>query len=322
MIGRAGMIWIAGLIALIALGVLAGCASGAGRAGAIAEAYPPTGDFIEVDGVRLHHEITGPQDGAPVLVLHGASGNLHEPKLALAERFSDHRVIWLDRPGLGWSERPAGGGAWTPQREATLIAQLLEALGVEQTFVVGHSWGAAITMRLLMDHPERARGAVLIAPAIRANVGDAAFYNTVTGWPVVGTVLTRAIVPVIGPDGLRDGVQSAFSPAEPPRDYVERAHLPLILRPGPWRSNAADMARVNTSLEAQEERYGEINQPVIIVAAPDDAVVLTDRHAVPVAETLPHGELRLIEGEGHNPHHGHSRIIAQALDDVIDRAGR
>ena len=322
MTGRAGVVWILAAAGALALMVLAGCASVAGRSAAIEEAYPPTGRFIEVEGARLHYEITGPDSAPAVLVLHGASSNLHDPKLALDEAFSDYRAIWLDRPGLGWSERPRDGGSWTPEREAALINAFLEELRQDRVFVVGHSWGAAITLRVLMDHPGRAAGAVLIAPAVRANVGEAAFYNRLTGWPVVGTILTRAVVPAIGPGGLREGATSAFQPAEPPENYVENAFLPLILRPGPWRNNAADMARVNTSLEAQEGRYDQIAQPVIIVASRGDTVVLTDRHAVPVAETVQNGELRLIEGEGHNPHHGHPDMIAAALADVIARAGR
>ncbi|MCR9129784.1 MAG: alpha/beta hydrolase [Alphaproteobacteria bacterium] len=322
MIGRPAMLWILAALGALSLVVVAGCASGAGRSSAIEDAYPPTGRFIEVSGTRLHYEITGPEDAPAVLVLHGASGNLHEPKLALADVFSGYRAIWLDRPGLGWSERPQGGGAWTPEREAALIDAFLAGLGQDEVYVVGHSWGGAIALRLLMDQPDRAVGAVLIAPAARANVGDAAFYNTVTGWPVIGTIMTRAIVPAVGPGSLGSGSTSAFAPVEPPENYVERTRLPLILRPGPWRNNAADMARVNTSLEEQQGRYGEIAQPIIIVAAPGDTVLLTDRHSGPLVETVQNGELRLIEGEGHNPHHGHPGAIAQALADVIERAGR
>lgn len=312
--------WIlAAALAAPLLVLLAGCASGANTAAAIAARFPPDGAFVEVDGVRLHHAITGPENAPTLLVLHGASGNLHEPRSALADDLVDWRVIWLDRPGLGWSERPAGGGDWTPEREAALIAAFLDALGVERATLVGHSWGAAITLRLIMDHPERTAGAVLIGPAIRAHVGDAAFYNELTTWPLVGAVITRAVVPAIGPDRLEEGVASAFEPEPVPDDYVARARLPLILRPSPWRRNAADMARVNDSLAAQEDRYAEIAQPVILIAGPGDTVVRTDRHAVPVAETLPRGELRLIDGAGHNLHHWHGAEIARAVADVRAR---
>lgn len=308
-------------VAVLALVVLGACASGAGKSGEIAERFPPEGDFVTVDGVRLHHKITGPDAAPPVLVLHGASTNLEEPLLALSDDLSGYRVAWLDRPGLGWSERPSGGGDWTPAREAALIAAFLTQVGMEDATIIGHSWGAAITLRLMMDHPERTRGAVLLAPAIRANVGDAAFYNELTTWPVIGALVTRAVVPLVGPGSLEDGVKSAFDPEPVPENYVEQSEIPLILRPGPWRHNAADMARVNESLEAQEDRYGEIEQPVILVAGPDDNVVLTSRHAEPVAETLPRGELRLIAGAGHNLHHWHGGAVRDAVSDVIARAG-
>lgn len=304
--------WIAAGLSALGLG---GCAT-EGRSPT--ERFPPDGAFVQVDGVRLHHHQTGPQSAPVVLVLHGASGNLHEPKLALSDALSDYRVIWLDRPGLGWSERP--GGAWNPEREAALIAGFLDELEIERASVIGHSWGAAITMRLMMDHPERTQGAVLVAPALRAWVGEAAFYNRATGWPVVGTLITRAVVPTVGRNSLSDGAASAFHPEPMPDGYVEATRLPLLLRADVWRANAADMARVNPHLAAQETRYGEIDQPVILIAGPDDTVLLTHRHAEPVAETLPRGELRLIDGAGHNPHHAHADQIAAALADVLARA--
>ena len=278
-------LWLIGL-ALVALTILAGCASGTASSRSIERDHPPSGSFVTVNGVDLHYDLTGPEHAPAVLVLHGASGNLHEPKLALADVFSNYRVLWLDRPGLGWSGRPTGGGDWTPEREAALIADLLTALDIDQASLVGHSWGAAIAMRLMMDHPQRTRGGVLIAPALRAHVGDAALYNHLTGWPVIGALLTRIVVPAVGPGALKSGSESAFHPVAPPQDYVEAVRLRLILRPNAWRANAADMARVNTSLEEQETRYHEITQPVIILASQGDTVVYTNRHSVPVAEVL------------------------------------
>ena len=317
---RLSMTYVLAAAAIVAALIVAGCASGNTSTQSIAERYPPTGDFIEVNGTQLHYELTGPDNAPTVLVLHGASGNLHEPKLALNEVLADYRVLWIDRPGLGWSERP-NNGTWHPGREAALITDMMTALDIEDAHVIGHSWGGAIAARLMMDHPDRIEGGVLIAPALRAHVGDAAFYNHLTGWPVVGTIMTRIVVPNVGPGSLESGSVSAFAPVEPPEGYVEDVRLPLILQPGPWRNNAHDMARVNISLEEQEVRYHEIAQPVIIVAAEADTVVFTDRHSAPFVETVQNGELRLIEGEGHNPHHAHAEDVARALADVIARAG-
>jgi len=302
--------YLARLIALIILPVLTACS--------LSESTmtpSPDSQFISVDGVRLHHVITGPETAPVILVLHGASANLFEPHMALETALADYRVIWLDRPGLGWSERPSG--AWTPEREADLIAAFLTQMQIDRATLIGHSWGAAISLRLMMDHPDRTQGAVLVGPALRAWVGDAALYNKLTGWPVLGPLITHVIAPWIGPNQMVQGVASAFSPEPVPEDYIETTRLNRLFAPSVWRANASDMARVNHALADQEERYGDIGQPVILIAGPGDTVVRTSRHAEPVAEALPRGELRLIEGAGHNPHHAHADAVAQALADVL-----
>lgn len=278
----------------------------------------PIGQFIEIGGTRLHYLVTGPQSAPPVLVLHGASANLREPLTGLGAVLSDERVIWLDRPGLGHSDRPSG--QWNPQREAALIAQFLDAIDAGPVIVTGHSWGGAISLRLAMDHRDAVSGIVLIAPAIRANVGDAALYNRATHWPVIGPVITRVVVPTYGRAQLDSAAASAFSPEPVPENYVDDTALALLLNASVWQANAADMANVNTHLEAQEGRYGEITQPAILIAGSEDSVVATRRHSVPVAETMPNAELIVIEGAGHAPHFAHAGRVAEAIRTVRTRA--
>jgi pimeloyl-ACP methyl ester carboxylesterase len=297
--------------------ILTACAGGRAMS-ASDDPLLPIGQFIEIDGTRLHYHVTGPADAAPVLVLHGASANLREPLMGLGEALGGERVIWLDRPGLGHSQRPSG--RWNPQAEAALIAQFLGALDTGPVIVTGHSWGGAISLRLAMDHPETVSGIVLIAPAIRANVGDAALYNRATHWPLIGPVITRLIVPTYGRAQLESGAASAFAPEPVPEGYVEQTALALLLTASVWKANAADMANVNAHLEAQEERYGEITQPAILIAGTEDSVVATRRHSLPVAQTMPNAELVLIEDAGHNPHFAHADRVAQAIGTVRGRA--
>jgi len=301
---------------LLLLAVLiAGLAAGQARASAIAREFAPEGRFVTVDGVRLHYRTTGPESGPPVLFLHGASSNLNEPLTAFEGETGGLRAIYLDRPGLGWSERPDVW--WNPQREAFLIRRFLEELDIEAASVVGHSYGATIALRLAMDHPERVNGLVLIAPAIRAWVGEAAFYNKATHWPVLGTLVTRIVVPTIGRARLKDGVEDAFDPEPVPEHYIEDTHLPLILRASNWKANAHDMANVNAHLAAQEDRYGEIEAPAVLIAGRQHSVVAPARHAVPVANPMANAELELIDRAGHNLHHHHTRRVVEAIRTVI-----
>lgn len=302
-----------GLAGLTAAGFTAGHLKSRG----FADKHPPRAEFIEVDGVRLHYRATGPAGAPPVLVLHGAASNLEEPHLALGETFTRERVIWLDRPGLGWSDRPKG--PWSPQAEAGLIAAFLDTLHIPSAVVIGHSWGGAIAMRLAMDHPGQVDGLVLVAPALSAWIGRAAWFNAASFWPVLGPAITRLAVPLTGEAQLKSGARAAFHPEPVPEDYVARSGLPLLLRRGNWLANATDMRDVNKHLEVQEKRYAEIDKPAIFLGGKGDTVLWTHRHAGIVSRRMPKGELRLIKGAGHNLHHHHPMQVLDAVRDVRER---
>lgn len=309
------------LIALIALaGLLLGALGGWLVSHRIAKAHPPAGEFVEIDGTRLHFRRSGDPSRPAVLVLHGAASNLEEPRLALGESFVGENVIWLDRPGLGWSERPKSK-RWSPADEAALIVKVLDRLEISGAVVIGHSWGGAIAMRLAMDHPERVTGLVLIAPALSAWIGEAAWFNAASGWPLIGPLMTRVIIPLAGHGQLAAGARSAFLPEAVPEGYVAASHLPLILRPGNWIANARDMMQVNTHLELQEDRYQDVTLPAVFLAGKADTVVWTHRHSGQVSARMPHAELRLISGAGHNLHHHHPQAVLEAVLAVRERAG-
>jgi pimeloyl-ACP methyl ester carboxylesterase len=273
------------------------------------------GHFIEVDGVRLHYRVTGDENKPAILVLHGAASNLEEPHQALNETFADEHVIWLDRPGLGWSERP-NDGRWSPEREAQLIARFLDIREIGRVTVIGHSWGAAIAMRLAIDHSERVTGLVLIAPALSAWIGEAAWFNAVSFWPVLGPILTRLIVPLTGKQSLVSGAISAFHPEAVPEDYLRSTDLPLLLRTKNWLANAADMRDVNHHLESQERRYEGVEHATVFIAGKADTVVWTHRHSGIVSRRMKNAELWMIPGAGHNPHHHHQTTILRAVEQV------
>src|SRR5215217_4842867 len=130
--------------------------------------YPPAGRFVEVAGGRLHVVEMAPQGREPeatVLLLHGASGSSGDPILALGERLARRfRVIAVDRPGSGWSDRIGGAEAASPAMQARVIREALAKLGVEHAIVVGHSWAGALALNLALDRPDLVSGLALLAP--------------------------------------------------------------------------------------------------------------------------------------------------------------
>src|SRR5579872_7087044 len=99
----------------------------------IARAHPPRGGFVAAGGAPQHLLDFGEASDAAapsIVVLHGASANLNDMRLALSSHFiSGRRVIFIDRPGQGYSARRADGGA-TPADQAAVLREIFDQLGI------------------------------------------------------------------------------------------------------------------------------------------------------------------------------------------------
>lgn len=270
---------------------------------------PPAGHFIEIDNARIRYVEEG--SGPAVLVLHGASSNAEDMRLAFAGHLEGFRAVYVDRPGLGWSERP--DGRWTPEREAALLAELSRRLELDRPVVVGHSWGGAITMRMAIDHGAALSGIVLIGAPLHSGVGDAAWYNRASRLFGIGPVITRIIIPLVGPRRIDDGLAETFHPQPVPDGYAGAVQTGRLFRAGVFKANAEDMAQVNDHLARQEGLYSGVTVPAVLLAGHADRVVFTDRHSIPVAAMMPDAELIVREDWGHMLHHTAPDVVADAV---------
>ena len=104
-------------------------------------------------------------EGPPVLAVHGLGGTKGSflPTLAaLADRF---RVIALDLPGFGDSDKPVGA-AYDPRFFARTVVDLLDALELERADLAGNSLGGRVALEVGLRHPERVRRLVGLAPSL------------------------------------------------------------------------------------------------------------------------------------------------------------
>lgn len=124
-----------------------------------------TSTFVETPRLRQHLLACGPADGAPILFLHGnfsAATFWEELMLALAAH--GFRCYAPDLRGYGWSEDKLIDATRGYRDWADDVLELLDALGVARTHVVGWSMSGGIVYRLIADHPERLITATLQAP--------------------------------------------------------------------------------------------------------------------------------------------------------------
>lgn len=110
--------------------------------------------WVDARGVRFHVTEAGPQDGFPVLCLHGWPQHHMVWKALLADPPGGLRIIAPDLPGYGWSG-PAPH-RWAKEDVATDVLALMDAIGLTgHVGLVGHDWGGWIGHLLCLRAPER-----------------------------------------------------------------------------------------------------------------------------------------------------------------------
>lgn len=116
-----------------------------------------------VEGVRLHYLTCG--DGEPLLLLHdrGDCAALFAPIFAALAR--QRRVLALDLPGWGLSDKPLFTGHSAEEALALWVAAVfgfLEALGLPAVDLLGHGMGGFVALGMALAHPERVRNLALV----------------------------------------------------------------------------------------------------------------------------------------------------------------
>jgi pimeloyl-ACP methyl ester carboxylesterase len=103
--------------------------------------------------------------GDPVLCIHGLGGTKASFMPTVAALAPRRRVIAMDLPGFGDSDKPLTGrynAAWF----ADAVVGLLDELGPDRAHVIGNSMGGRVAIELGLTAPERVGGLVMLSPAM------------------------------------------------------------------------------------------------------------------------------------------------------------
>jgi len=114
-------------------------------------------------GVQIHYKDTGPKDAPVVLMLHGFGSSLQTWDYWAAKLETQYRVIRPDLPGFGLSG-PRADRDYSEEADVVVLRQFLDALGIKQLAVIGHSMGGKMAWTLAAAEPERVTKLVLMAP--------------------------------------------------------------------------------------------------------------------------------------------------------------
>lgn len=278
--------------------------------------FPATGNLMNVNGAAVHMVHSGAK-GTPILLIHGAGANAREFELSLTPRLhGNHRVLMADRPGHGYSDRLKDSHRLHVQA-AQMAGALEETLSLgEKAVIVGHSFGAPVSLRLALDRPDLVKSVVLLAPVSHDwGPGKVDWFNKYASTPVFGHVFSQ-LMPIFGPGQARGGLSQTFNPAPEPKGYYDNAGIGLMFRPSTFRANAKDLTAFRDELIAQQDRYGELEMPIVVISGSADTSINPSLQNKKLKQQVPHIQIREFPNEGHVPHFRRADDVAATISNL------
>ncbi len=257
-------------------------------------------EFVEIDGLRVRTLVRG--SGKPViLLLHGFAASVFTWHRVIDELANFGTVVAFDRPGFGFTSRPAQR-RWTKRSpyslegSVDLTIDILDHFRVERAVLVGHSAGGTVAALTALEHPERLQSLVLVAPAIYIGVPPPDWIHRLVDsvpmrrfGPHVARVtarLTELIMRRVWHD------PSLITP-----EVVEGYLAPF--RISGWAAGMWEVVCANRRTRLGQ-RVSSLSVPTLMITGDDDRIVPT-RQSVRAARAIPAAVLDVIENCGHIP---------------------
>ena len=270
------------------------------------------GQFIKLSDGYVHYELSGPDDGPVVILIHGISAHYFvwddtHPVLTKA----GFRVLRYDLYGRGFSDRP--NVTYDEQLFDRQLLELLSALKIrEPADLVGSSMGGAIAVIFAARHPEKARKLLLIDPAgYPVNLPLA---GRMVRLPVVGDYLTYAFGNPIMLRGFKDYFSkldklSAFS-----EKYRQQTQYTGFKR-------AILSTLRNFNLDNQKTAYetvGKQGRQVMLIWGREDKIIPFSNNEM-IRAVIRDVDFHAIDAAGHLPHYEVPERVNPLMVDFVKR---
>jgi 3-oxoadipate enol-lactonase len=260
---------------------------------------------LTVHGVNLAVEVRG--EGPAILFIHGypLDRSIWSPQVEALEGF---RRIAPDLRGMGQSDAPDLGYGMAIY--AADLAALLDALGIDEVILCGHSMGGYIAFEFLRNWCSRVRGLILVDTRAEADSAE----------------------------GRRARDAAAATARERGASAVAEAMLPKMLAPSTIAESPEVTARVRAlmagtpvagivgALAAMRDRSGSesllptLEIRTLVIVGEKDSVTPPDR-ASAMAQAIPHARLAIIPGAGHLPSLEQPTATSEAMRDFLASIG-
>ncbi|MFD0313308.1 alpha/beta fold hydrolase [Streptomyces flavalbus] len=274
---------------------------------------------VKVDGARLVCWESGPEDGEPVLLLHGYPANHHSWDHQVPALSRAHRVITPDLLGWGDSEQPHGL-AFDYDSEVARIGRLLDALDIDDVNLVGHDYGGFLSLGFTQTHPGRVRRLALLNSRSQATFVPhwRALFTAFTlagRTPVLRSLAARLPYGALHRIAFGPLVEAGYVDREVMDGYLDHVR-PLESRR--WLLHFFGHYRTAARPELRR-RLGQVGCPTAVIWGRGDKY-LSPAIATELAARIPHAELTMIDDAGHWVMDERPSEVNTALERLLGRA--
>lgn len=266
--------------------------------------YSPSEPHITADGVELYYELRG--QGVPLTIV----SNYFVVSVAwrpfTTELVRDHLLLTYDLRNQGASSMAAG------ELEAHVadLESLLDGLGIEQTYLLGHSVSTQVCRDFIVAHPQRVKGVILVAPSL-------------SRWGCKRRVqLLRSWLRGLERDGA-EGLFDLFFPLVFSEAMLDTVGTPayLALKERFLALNSQEQLRRNIAGALEAERRGDVQLDQIgcpaLLTTGDEDFLNSPRSMGRMAQEMPNASLRMIERVGHTPYFEEPLLFQRIVAEFI-----
>ncbi|MBF6238494.1 Haloalkane dehalogenase [Nocardia otitidiscaviarum] len=247
--------------------------------------------YADTDLARFHYTVAG--SGSPVVLIAGGALWGYSWRDVVPELAREHTVYAVDLPSQGYTELRRHDFAYDLPAMSEAIASFLDAVGLERTALVGHSWGGAWSLYFAQRHPDRVeRLALLDSPGLDA---EKAPITSLFKTPLLGELATT----LTDRSFYADSIRGTFAHQELVTDeMIDEGYAPFS-RP----ANRAGFLALwrNLDYRLTDAGLGDVTAPTLVLWGGQDAW-LPSSQARRLAERLPDATATVIPGCGHTLH--------------------
>jgi pimeloyl-ACP methyl ester carboxylesterase len=249
---------------------------------------------VTVHRLRLRYWDIG--DGPAVVLVHGIGASVEYWRFTIEALRHDFRVIALDLPGCGKSER--GTEIPTLAETADLLIAFLDQLGLDRASFIGNSMGGLVCLETALRHPERLDCLVLSSSAGLGR--EVSFFWRLVTLPVLGPVLIDLNVWLASRE-----LPNFFYRPQGSEPEIIASCQEWVTRPDLTRT-IVSVARMGVDLGGQRPEILRLEQlkglkvPTLVVWGTNDWII-PPSHGKTAHRLIPGARLALLDRCGHCP---------------------